>query len=84
MRPLELGAHFSVHSLTKYLAGHGDVMGGIIVTDREHFESLRALSRTIGPLLGPFESLPDDARHQDLSVAHGAAVRECLPRGGNG
>lgn len=56
MRPLELGAHFSVHSLTKYLAGHGDVMGGIVVTDREHYEPLRALSRTIGPLLGPFES----------------------------
>lgn len=56
VRPLELGAHFSVHSLTKYLAGHGDVMGGIVVADREHFESLRALSRTIGPVLGPFES----------------------------
>jgi cystathionine beta-lyase/cystathionine gamma-synthase len=56
VRPLELGAHFSVHSLTKYLAGHGDVMGGMVVTDSEHFETLRALSRTIGPVLGPFES----------------------------
>ena len=56
VRPLELGAHFSVHSLTKYLAGHGDVLGGAVVTDRDHFESLRALSRTVGPVLGPFES----------------------------
>lgn len=56
VRPLELGAHFSVHSLTKYLAGHGDVMGGAVVTDQDHFESLRALSRTVGPILGPFES----------------------------
>lgn len=56
VRPLELGAHFSVHSLTKYLAGHGDVMGGAVITDRDHFESLRALSRTVGPVLGPFES----------------------------
>ena len=32
-RPLELGAHFSVHSVTKYLAGHGDVLGGVVVTD---------------------------------------------------
>lgn len=56
VRPLELGAHFSVHSLTKYLSGHGDVMGGVVVTDREHFDSLRALSRTMGPVLGPFES----------------------------
>ena len=56
VRPLELGAHFSVHSLTKYLAGHGDVLGGVVVTDSEHFDGLRALSRTIGPVLGPFES----------------------------
>ena len=56
MRPLELGAHFSVHSVTKYLAGHGDVLGGAVITDRQHIESLRSLGRTIGPVLGPFES----------------------------
>ncbi len=56
MRPLELGANFTVHSLTKYLAGHGDVLGGAVVTDAQHFESLRSLSRAIGPVLGPFES----------------------------
>lgn len=55
LRPLELGAHFSVHSLTKYLAGHGDVLGGVVVTDEAHFESLRALSRAVGPVLGPRE-----------------------------
>jgi cystathionine beta-lyase/cystathionine gamma-synthase len=55
-RPLEMGAHFSVHSATKYLAGHGDVMGGIVVSDQHHYEGLRALSRIIGPVLGPFES----------------------------
>ena len=54
-RPLELGAHFSVHSVTKYLAGHGDVMGGIVVTGAEHIPTLRSLGRTIGPVLGPFE-----------------------------
>jgi cystathionine gamma-synthase/methionine-gamma-lyase len=56
VRPLELGAHFSVHSLTKYLSGHGDVLGGMVVSDAEHYEALRRLSRTIGPVLGPFES----------------------------
>ena len=56
VRPLELGAHFSVHSLTKYLSGHGDVLGGVVVTDAAHFDSLRNLSRAIGPVLGPFES----------------------------
>ena len=55
MRPLELGAHFSVHSLTKFLAGHGDTMGGIIVSDEAHFPALRALARTCGPVLGSFE-----------------------------
>lgn len=56
VRPLELGAHFVVHSATKYLGGHGDVLGGIVVTDAEHYESLRTLSRAVGPVLGPFES----------------------------
>jgi cystathionine gamma-synthase/methionine-gamma-lyase len=54
-RPLEMGANFSVHSVTKYLAGHGDVLGGIVVTDQQHYEGLRALSRVVGPVLGPFE-----------------------------
>jgi len=56
VRPLELGAAFSVHSLTKYLAGHGDVLGGIVITDAANLEPMRALSRSLGPLLGPFES----------------------------
>jgi cystathionine gamma-synthase/methionine-gamma-lyase len=51
-----LGAHFSVHSVTKYLAGHGDVLGGAVITDRQHLEGLRSLGRIIGPVLGPFES----------------------------
>ncbi len=55
LRPMELGANFSVHSLTKYLAGHGDVMGGAVVADAQHLPVLRTLSRTIGPILGPFE-----------------------------
>jgi cystathionine beta-lyase/cystathionine gamma-synthase len=56
VRPLEHGAHMSVHSVTKFLAGHGDVMGGVIVSDQEHHVITRNLCRTIGPMLGPFES----------------------------
>jgi cystathionine gamma-synthase/methionine-gamma-lyase len=56
VRPLELGANFAVHSLTKYLAGHGDVLGGVVVSDAAHFDALRALARIVGPVLGPFES----------------------------
>ncbi|HTS61836.1 MAG TPA: PLP-dependent aspartate aminotransferase family protein [Candidatus Acidoferrales bacterium] len=54
-RPIELGASFSVHSLTKYLSGHGDVLGGAVITDKPHAENLRTLGRTLGPGLGPFE-----------------------------
>jgi cystathionine gamma-synthase/methionine-gamma-lyase len=56
VRPLELGASFVVHSLTKYLSGHGDVMGGIVVTDGLNLDPLRTLSKTLGPVLGPFEA----------------------------
>lgn len=55
-RPLEMGANLVVHSLTKFLAGHGDVMGGVVISDAAHFDTLRSLSRTFGPMLGPFES----------------------------
>jgi cystathionine gamma-synthase/methionine-gamma-lyase len=56
LRPLEHGASFAVHSATKYLAGHGDVLGGVVVSDERHFAALRTLSRTMGPVMGPFES----------------------------
>jgi len=56
VRPLELGANLVVHSLTKFLAGHGDVLGGVIVSDAGHYETLRTLARACGPVLGPFES----------------------------
>ena len=56
VRPLELGAHMVVHSLTKYLSGHGDVMGGSVTADEAHLPMLRQMSRTAGPTLGPFEA----------------------------
>ncbi|MDX2153036.1 MAG: PLP-dependent aspartate aminotransferase family protein [Bryobacteraceae bacterium] len=56
LRPMEHGAHMAVHSATKYLSGHGDVLGGLVVCDREHGEVVRSLSRTYGPVLGPFEA----------------------------
>lgn len=56
VRPIELGANLVVHSLTKYLAGHGDVLGGVVVADADHYETVRGLSRIFGPVLGPFEA----------------------------
>jgi cystathionine gamma-synthase/methionine-gamma-lyase len=55
LRPLEHGAHIVVHSITKFLAGHGDVLGGAIITDADHTDIVRTMSRTVGPVLGPFE-----------------------------
>jgi cystathionine gamma-synthase/methionine-gamma-lyase len=56
LRPLEQGASFAVHSATKYLAGHGDVLGGAVVTDQENFDVLKTLSISMGPVMSPFES----------------------------
>jgi cystathionine gamma-synthase/methionine-gamma-lyase len=56
VRPFDLGASIVVHSLTKYLSGHGDVLGGIVVTNAEHLDPMRNLSRILGFTLGPFES----------------------------
>jgi cystathionine gamma-synthase/methionine-gamma-lyase len=55
-RPLEHGASYVVHSLTKYLSGHGDVLGGAILCSGDKLEEVRAMSRVVGPVLGPFES----------------------------
>jgi cystathionine beta-lyase/cystathionine gamma-synthase len=56
LRPLELGASMVVHSATKYLAGHGDVLGGIVIADEANFGAIATLSRTLGPVMSPFES----------------------------
>lgn len=56
VRPMELGANMVVHSATKYLGGHGDVLAGLIISDAEHYDTVRMLSRSYGPVLGPFES----------------------------
>lgn len=56
-RPLELGADVVVHSMTKYLNGHSDVVGGVIVTsDKEIAERLRFLQNSIGAIISPFDS----------------------------
>jgi cystathionine beta-lyase/cystathionine gamma-synthase len=56
-RPLELGAHMVVHSSTKYLNGHSDVVGGIVVTrDDDIAEELRFLQKAAGAVPGPWDS----------------------------
>lgn len=55
-RPMEHGAALVVHSLTKYLSGHGDVLGGLVVANEEFAGPLRDMSRMLGLVLGPFEA----------------------------
>ena len=55
-RPLELGADFVVHSTTKYLGGHSDVIGGFVATnDPTIAERLRFLQKSLGAVPGPFD-----------------------------
>ena len=56
-RPLELGADIVVHSMTKYLGGHSDVVGGaVIVKDRELADRLYFLQNAVGAVIGPMDS----------------------------
>lgn len=56
-RPLELGADLVMHSATKYLNGHGDVLGGALVAarDDEYWQRMHRLRYENGGMLGPFE-----------------------------
>ncbi|MEW2497024.1 cystathionine gamma-synthase [Streptomyces nodosus] len=55
--PLSLGADVVVHSLTKYMGGHSDVVGGaLIVNDRELGEELAYHQNAMGAVAGPFDS----------------------------
>lgn len=56
-KPLELGADFVIHSTTKYINGHSDVIGGVIVTKTaEHAEELAWWGNCIGATGTPFDS----------------------------
>ncbi|HLE21827.1 MAG TPA: cystathionine gamma-synthase [Vicinamibacteria bacterium] len=56
-RPLELGADLVVHSTTKYLNGHSDSVGGMVVASRqEDIEHLAFVQNAVGAILSPFDS----------------------------
>lgn len=78
-RPLALGATFSVHSATKYIGGHGDAMGGVVVTTPEQATALRPLRTVTGGVLDPFSAyllhrglatLPVRLRAQQAGAGH--------------
>jgi len=56
-QPLELGFDLVIHSVTKYLNGHSDMIGGAVVTKNKNLaESLIFLHNAVGSILGPFDS----------------------------
>ena len=56
-RPIELGADFSIESLTKYINGHGDAMGGAITGKKKYLDIIRAQSQiNLGGTISPFNA----------------------------
>jgi methionine-gamma-lyase len=83
-RPLAHGARFSVHSATKYLGGHGDAMGGIVVTTTEEATLLRSIRAVTGAILDPFSAylllrgLPTLAIRMDAQQSNAQALANWL------
>lgn len=56
-RPLELGCDVVIHSATKYIGGHGDVIAGIIVGRKEYIDTVRGTTlKDIGGVISPFDA----------------------------
>jgi cystathionine gamma-synthase len=67
-RPLEHGADFVVHSTTKYLGGHSDVVGGAAIAgDDRRYESLRFVQNAVGAVPAPFDCF---LVHRGLRTLH--------------
>ncbi|TFH58157.1 MAG: PLP-dependent transferase [Candidatus Zixiibacteriota bacterium] len=56
-RPLDLGADIVLHSVTKYIAGHADTVGGAVVTSNDaYYERLKFHQNAAGPIMGPVDA----------------------------
>jgi cystathionine gamma-synthase len=84
-RPLELGATAVVHSTTKYLGGHSDVVGGAAITaDAELYERIRFVQNSVGAVPGPLDCFLVHRGLRTLALrvrqhtANGRAVSEHL------
>jgi cystathionine gamma-lyase len=87
-RPLELGFDAVMHSATKYLNGHSDMVGGVVVVgdDKELAERLAFLHNAVGAVAGPFDSflalrgLKTLALRMERHCANALAIAEHLAR----
>jgi len=55
-RPIQHGVDFSVHSTTKYIGGHGDVLGGVVISSKENRATLHEIIKMTGGNLGPMDA----------------------------
>ena len=88
-RPIELGADFVVHSLTKYIGGHGDALGGAVLGSTEHLTPLREHALVhFGGCISPFNAwliargavtLPLRMKAHEAAARHVAAFLEDHP-----
>ena len=78
-RPLTIGADFVVHSSTKYLGGHSDVVGGVIVlNDEEQYQQLKFLQNAIGAVPGPMDCFLTLRGIKTLALRMGQHCRNAL------
>jgi len=56
VHPIELGADMSIHSSTKFIAGHGDIIGGVITGGRETIAALREQTKMLGAVPSPMDA----------------------------
>ena len=81
-KPIALGADMVIHSTTKFLNGHSDGLGGVVVcTKPEHAEKFAFIQKAAGAILSPFEVLAGAAWGQDAGGPHGEARRQWPHRG---
>jgi len=73
-RPIGLGADIVMHSLTKALAGHGDLIGGALVGSKERIEKARSLLKVLGGCMDPH---PAFLTLRGLKTLHLRVARQC-------
>jgi methionine-gamma-lyase len=84
-RPIELGADIVVHSMTKYLGGHGDIVGGVTIGKKNFIDAMaKVIAREMGASISPFNAwlvlrgLKTLAVRMDKHTANASAVADFL------